>query len=355
MNANLDSTRRGIYVFAGPVLGWIGYTIAELLSHGPRSLGFMLIGLVIFYPITFIVGSMPAMAAFYVDQALYDRRWPKVWRCFVSCTLGGLLSFPILLVFHLPFPELQVTGAFLCLPGAFAGVVCSWWTGELSDAAAARQLRLWLGTLSPSDLSVNEAAAARPGSTMITEVGSANEALWSQMEHAGWTQQITTDALSVPSVTSAYTLTESGSLAMMKALAELVSWNTQILEASNSFDLRTAPEHVRQLSSLVGRLTLRTAAQLAIAKMTKPATGEAKARQRDYILALDEIGKGLLTAEQHIAEALVLGPESDAGSDRLERTSKALRYAEQCLTEWATEMRVKQSRPASITSAASEA
>jgi ABC-type transporter Mla MlaB component len=208
----------------------------------------------------------------------------------------------------------------------------------------ARQLRFWLATLSSDDLSVNECAAARPESPMITGVGSANEALWSQMECAGWTQQITTDALSIPGVTSAYTLTETGARAVTKALAELVSWHAQILEIFNSFDLHTAPEHVRQLSSLFGRLTLRSAAQLAIAKKTKPTTEEAQARQRDYILALDEISKGVLTAGQYIVEALALGPESDAGRDRLERTNKGLRYAEQCLTEWATEMRVKQSR-----------
>ncbi|UPK33576.1 hypothetical protein IVB18_36080 [Bradyrhizobium sp. 186] len=211
----------------------------------------------------------------------------------------------------------------------------------------ARQLRLWLATLSLGDLSVNEGAAARPGSTMVTGVGSANEALWSQMEYAGWTQQITTDALSIPSVTSAYTLTETGARAVTKALAELVSWNAQILEIFNSFDLHTAPEHVRQLSSLSGRLTLRTAAQLAIAKKAKPATEEAQARQRECILALDEISQGVLTAGQYIVEAVALGPESDAGRDRLEQTNKGLRYTERCLTEWATEMRAKQSRPPS--------
>ena len=207
----------------------------------------------------------------------------------------------------------------------------------------ARQLRFWLASLSPGDLSVNEAAAARPGSAMITGVGSANEALWSQMEHVGWAQQVTTDAISIPGVTSAYTFTETGARAVTKALAELVSWNDQILEIFNRFDLHTAPGHVRQLSSLVGRLTLRTAAQLAIAKEAKPATAEAQARQHDCILALDEIKKGVLTAGQYIVGALTLGPESDAGRDYLERTHKGLRYAEQCLTEWATEMRVKQS------------
>jgi hypothetical protein len=71
-----------------------------------------------------------------------------------------------------------------------------------------------------------------------------------------------------------------------KALAELVSWNDQILEIFKNFDLHIAPEHVRRSSSLVGRLTLRTAAQLAIAKEAKPATEEAQARRHACILPL---------------------------------------------------------------------
>jgi hypothetical protein len=45
-------------------------------------------------------------------------------------------------------------------------------------------------------------------------------------------------------------------------------------------------------------------------------------------------------AGQYIVEALALGPDSDDGRDRLERATKGLRYADQCLTEWATEMRL---------------
>lgn len=54
--------------------------------------------------------------------------------------------------------------------------------------------------------------------------------------------------------------------------------------------------------------------------------------------------QGVLTAGQFIIEALALGPESNAGRDHLERTNKGLHYAEQCLTDWATELRVKQAR-----------
>lgn len=166
---------------------------------------------------------------------------------------------------------------------------------------------------------------------MTTAVGSANDALWSQMLRAGWTQQVATDDLSIPGVSSAYMLSEAGARAVTEALAELVSWNSHISEVFNPFDLQSAPEHVRRLCSLVGRLTVRAAAQLAIAKAAKPATDDAQVRQRDCILALDEISKGVLTAGQYIIQALALGPESDAGRDRSERASKALRYAEQCL------------------------
>lgn len=214
-----------------------------------------------------------------------------------------------------------------------------------STAFDACQLRFWLATLSPGDLSLNEGAAAGPKSAMITGIGSPNDALWSQMERVGWAQQIAADDLSMSGVASTYAFTEAGARAVTTALAELVSWNAQIMGLFIGFD--TEPERVRRLYSVFSRLVLRTAAQLAIAKKATPATKEAQARQRDCILALDEISRGVLMAGQYIVEALALGPDSDAGRDRLERTTKGLHYAEQCLTEWATEMRVTQSGPPS--------
>src|SRR5690242_15534854 len=110
MSSNPDSKRLGIYLFAGPAFGWIGYGIAALVSYGPRTLGFMLVGLVVFYPVTLILGSAPAMATFYVDQAMHDRCWPQPWRCIVSCALGGWLSFLTFRIFPFPLSELRVTG-----------------------------------------------------------------------------------------------------------------------------------------------------------------------------------------------------------------------------------------------------
>jgi hypothetical protein len=205
-----------------------------------------------------------------------------------------------------------------------------------SSAFDARQLCLWLSTLSHGDLSVNEGAAARPGSAMIAGIGSPNDTLWSQMERAGWTQRIAVDDLSMTGVTSTYAFTEAGARAVTTALAELVDRKARIMGLFKGFDPRTAPERVRQLCSVFSWLALRTASQLALAKEAKPTTEEAQARQRACILALDEISNGVSMAGQCIVEAIAHGPDSDAGRDRLERTTKGLRYAEQCLTEWAT-------------------
>jgi len=211
-----------------------------------------------------------------------------------------------------------------------------------SAAFEARQLRFWLATLSPADLSVNEAAAASPGSAMATMTGSTNDALWSQMERVGWAQPIAADDLSISRVTSTYAFTEAGARAVTTALAELASWNARIMELFNGFDQHTEPERVRQLRSIFSRLTLRAAAQLAIAKKGTPATEEAQTRQRDCIMALDEISKGILGAGQCIVEALALGPDTDAVRDRLKRTTADLHEAERRLTEWAATMRTKQ-------------
>jgi hypothetical protein len=212
---------------------------------------------------------------------------------------------------------------------------------ENSNPAAfsARQLRLWLATLSPGDLSVNEAAGSRPGSGMITGVGSANDALWSQMERAGWTQRITTDPLSIPGVTSAYTLTEAGARAVTTELAAIVAAINEIADKIDGFDRRTAPERVRRLCDIFSALALRTTCQLTLAREAKPSIEAAQAQQRECILALDEILKGVSTAGIFISDAIAHGPDSSVGLDLLERSAKGLRYAEQCLAQWATEMR----------------
>jgi hypothetical protein len=123
-----------------------------------------------------------------------------------------------------------------------------------SSAFDARHLRLWLATLSHGDLSVNEGAAARPGSAMITGIGSPNDSLWSQMERAGWAQQIAVDDLSMAGVASTHAFTEAGARAVTTALAELLSWNAQIMGLFNGFDPHTEPERVRQACSIFSRL-----------------------------------------------------------------------------------------------------
>lgn len=210
-------------------------------------------------------------------------------------------------------------------------------------AFSARQLRLWLATLSPRDLSINEGAASHPGSGMMTSVGSANDALWSQMERAGWTQRITTDPLlAIPGVTSAYTLTETGARAVTTELAAIVTVQSQMVGKIEGFDPRIAPERVRRLCDIFSALALRTTCQLTLAKEAKPTIEEAQARQRACILALNEILTGVSTAGIFIADAIAHGPDSSVGVDLLERVTAALRYAEQCLTQQAAEIRAMQ-------------
>ncbi|VIO75517.1 hypothetical protein CI41S_48190 [Bradyrhizobium ivorense] len=214
--------------------------------------------------------------------------------------------------------------------------------GSNSSDFDARQLCLWLATLSSGDLSVNESAAARPGSVMITTVGSANDALWSQMERAGWAQRIALDDLPMAHVASPYAFTEAGARAVTAALAELVARKAKLMGTVKGFDPRTAPEQVRQLCGIFSWLGLRALSQLTLAEEARPTTAEAQARQRDGILALKEVTRGVSMAGLYIAEAISRGPDSDVGRDCLERTTKGLRYAEQCLTEWADEMRTHQ-------------
>ena len=207
---------------------------------------------------------------------------------------------------------------------------------------SARQLRLWLATLSPGDLSVNEGAAARPGAIVVTGAGSANDALWSQMEHAGWTQRITDEPLSIPGVTSAYVLTEAGARAATTELAAIAAVKSEIAGRVEGFDPHTAPERVRRLSDMMSTLFLRTTCQSALVKEAKPTNDDAQARQRECLLALDEILKGVSTAGIFITDAIAHGPDSGVGLDLLERSTAGLRYADQCLTNWAARIRAEQ-------------
>lgn len=116
-------------------------------------------------------------------------------------------------------------GVSIPLTAAFAAGFFSFTRKDRLRSATfdARQLRFWLATLSPGDLSINEAAAARPGSAMITGIGSSNDALWSQMERVGWAQQIAVDDPSMAGVGRIYAFTEAGARAVTTALAELKS------------------------------------------------------------------------------------------------------------------------------------
>ena len=90
------------------------------------------------------------------------------------------------------------------------------------------ELEMRLRSLSAADLSVIEAAASKPGSLMLTSSGSANDALWSDMETVGWTKRAhpfgqATDANPAAKLVRAFELTPEGANAVRTALARLKS------------------------------------------------------------------------------------------------------------------------------------
>lgn len=208
-----------------------------------------------------------------------------------------------------------------------------------SSAFDAHQLWTWLSSLAPVDLSVNEAAAARPGHVMMTGVGSPNDELWSQMERVGWTHRIAADDLPMAQMASTYAFTEAGARAVTTALTELVARRARLMGMVKGFDPRTAPEHLARLCGAFSWLALRTEALRTLARGSGPVIGQGLVQQRAYIQALDEISKGLSMDASCLADAIAHGLDSDAGRNCLERTAAGLRYAEQCLTQWTTDKR----------------
>ncbi len=88
------------------------------------------------------------------------------------------------------------------------------------------QLEQRLRSLGAGDRSVIEAAASRPGSVMTTSPGSPNDALWSEMEKAGWTKRVnpfegSPNAKELAALLRSFALTEDGAKAVAVALARL--------------------------------------------------------------------------------------------------------------------------------------
>jgi hypothetical protein len=122
--------RRCIFLFAGPALGWIGFCLAAAISHGPRNMGLVVPGMVVFSPFIFAAGALPAIFTFWVDDALIERNSSRPLRAILCCAFGGLLSLGLFRYAPFPLPEFRSEGLVNALPGAFAGLICSYWAGR---------------------------------------------------------------------------------------------------------------------------------------------------------------------------------------------------------------------------------
>ena len=122
--------RRYIFLFAGPALGWIGFCLAAAISHGPRYFGLVVPGMIVFSPFIFVVGVLPAIFTFWVDDALIERNSSRPLRAVLCCVFGGLLSLGLFHYAPFPLPEFRSEGLVNALPGAFAGLICSYWAGR---------------------------------------------------------------------------------------------------------------------------------------------------------------------------------------------------------------------------------
>ena len=88
------------------------------------------------------------------------------------------------------------------------------------------QLAIRLGTLGAGDRSVIVYSASNPKSIMTTSPGTPNDALWSEMETAGWTKRVNAFADMPPEVAKllrGFELTEAGAAAVKAALAKTQS------------------------------------------------------------------------------------------------------------------------------------
>jgi hypothetical protein len=102
-------------------------------------------------------------------------------------------------------------------------------------------------TLSAGDLSVLEASLAKPDSTMMTVIGSANDRLWSKMERRGWLKKEVSlsNHQPLPFQTSAYRFADGG----REAVAAL--FVTLLARARSS----SAPANPRRSSEINQKMT----------------------------------------------------------------------------------------------------
>jgi hypothetical protein len=192
---------------------------------------------------------------------------------------------------------------------------------------------LWirLAQLGPGDLSVNQAAAVQPDAVMGTAHGSLNDALWSDMMELGWTREITLDQPVLAAATRAFAFTSAGIRVMTEALAELTRRKAELLAKIRGYSPGSASARVTAVCERVGYLSIKLVALLIMANGRAPETPEGRAHHADYVAALEEIARGVERAARAIGDAIAAGPDSNDGRDWLDRTTKALDYADHML------------------------
>jgi hypothetical protein len=95
-------------------------------------------------------------------------------------------------------------------------------TNEVQMATLLQRMR----QMCAADISVLEAAANTPGSSITTGPGSANESLWTEMAALGW-MSVKDDVLDLPGgkqfVVRIYSITPDGSEPILKLLSALMN------------------------------------------------------------------------------------------------------------------------------------
>ncbi|WP_162914476.1 hypothetical protein [Taklimakanibacter lacteus] len=191
---------------------------------------------------------------------------------------------------------------------------------------------LWtrLALLGPGDLSVNQAAVVQPESLMVTGHGSPNDALWSEMVEIGWTREIRLDQ-PVLTASRAFAFTDAGIRVMTEALAELARQRAALLAKIGGYSPGSAPASVTAVCERIGYLSTKLLALLIMAKGRASETHEGGGRHAEYLAALEAIARGVEAAARAVGDAIAAGPDSDDGRDWLDRTTKALDYADHML------------------------
>ena len=163
-----------------------------------------------------------------------------------------------------------------------------------------------LAALGPGDISVNEAAAARPGSAMLTSAGSPNDLLWSKMEAAGGARRVTFDDAPIADA-RAFQFTEGGAIAVATAFRVLLARKAGVLPVpDNDAAALMAPLVEKRAHLLAGRKKF--ADGIAHLETVEPKTAARQAKKaellsdaRAYVRALDAVIRA-------INDAIAAGP-----------------------------------------------